>query len=318
MSQFDWPTLQNSNSGAQLVIFLNAIIDAIETGNSGSAEPSYKQAGLTWRDTSSSPWAMKLYDGQDWITLFHVDPSSNIPVFPQDPDLTSALGDITTLEGQIGKWFKAIEAIKTGASYSVVAGDAGTPLVGNRASTITFNLAAAATLGSGWVAPFFNIGAGDMVLDADSSEEINGATTLTLKQYEGAIVWCNGSTFRAFRSRPASPALLNVLAQVVSGGFRVTSNNLGTKSSSSYKPDPGNGPLQYLTNGGAFTLQAPDYDGSFAIEVTNNGSAGTITFSGFASGHPKGDALTTTNGHTFLVTITRVNGKSYCSILAGQ
>lgn len=106
--------------------------------------------------------------------------------------------------------------------------------------------------------------------------------------------------------------------QVISGGATVTALNDGTKSSGTYTPDFGDRPLIYITNGGAFTLAAPSNDSSGAILVTNNGSAGTITFSGFQVGSSTGDALTTTDGHDFMIYITRINSISAYSIQALQ
>lgn len=113
-------------------------------------------------------------------------------------------------------------------------------------------------------------------------------------------------------------AKLAVASQTLSGGAVVTSSSQGTKSSGTYTVDPGQCPLQYITNGGAFTLAAPAADGSMVLLVTNNGSAGAITFSGFSVGSNVGDALTTTNTHKFSIHIWRVNSVSGYRIAAHQ
>ncbi len=107
--------------------------------------------------------------------------------------------------------------------------------------------------------------------------------------------------------------------QTVTGGFELTSYSAGTKSSGTFTPDPINQNYQYYTNGGAHTLAAPASDCAIDILVTNNGSAGSITFSGFtvASGNT-GDPLTTTNGHKFLISIRRMNSVSTYIIKALQ
>lgn len=103
--------------------------------------------------------------------------------------------------------------------------------------------------------------------------------------------------------------------QTLTGGARVTSKSL---TAGSITIDPGDRPLQYITNSGAFTLTAPANDGSCVLLVTNDGSAGAITFSGFQVGSNVGDALTTTSGHDFMIYITRINGLSTYSIQAMQ
>jgi hypothetical protein len=104
----------------------------------------------------------------------------------------------------------------------------------------------------------------------------------------------------------------------LSGGANVTSNNLGTISSGTTTVDCGLGPLQYFTDNGAFTLAAPSNDGSCIVLDTNGASAGTITFSGFSVGANTGDAIDTTNGHKFSISIWRINGTSGYSISAHQ
>lgn len=113
-------------------------------------------------------------------------------------------------------------------------------------------------------------------------------------------------------------ARLATADQTLSGGANVTAGSLGTVSSGTTTIDCGTVPLQYLTDGGAFTLAAPSNDGSCDVLVTNNGSAGAITFSGFTVGSNTGDALDTTNAHKFTVMIWRINGTSGYRVAAHQ
>jgi hypothetical protein len=113
----------------------------------------------------------------------------------------------------------------------------------------------------------------------------------------------------------APAAILDVEDQVLSGGARVTSKPLTTGN---ITIDCGDRPLQYITNGGAFTITAPANDGSCIVLVTNNSSAGAITFSGFTVGSSVGDALTTTDTHKFSIHIWRINGVSAYRIAAHQ
>lgn len=113
-------------------------------------------------------------------------------------------------------------------------------------------------------------------------------------------------------------AALDVADQTVSGGANVTSDSLGTVTSGTTTIDCGARPLQFFTNGGASTLAAPASDGSCIVLMTNNGSAGAITFSGFSVGSNTGDALTTTNAQKFSIFIWRVNSVSGYRIAAHQ
>ena len=119
---------------------------------------------------------------------------------------------------------------------------------------------------------------------------------------------------------PANVAFLNVTDQTLSGGSNVISLNLGTPTNgSTVTIDCGARPLQYLTNNVAgFTIAAPANDGSCLVMVTNGASAGTITFSGFTSEASHGDAVTTTNGSRFTLSIWCINGVSDYRVAAMQ
>lgn len=115
-----------------------------------------------------------------------------------------------------------------------------------------------------------------------------------------------------------SVASLTTTDQTLSGGANVTSFSIGTESTGTFTPDCGKGPLQFLVNGGAFTLAAPANDGSCDLLSTNNASAGAISFSGFTVGSNTGDALTTTNTNKFIIHIERINSTATYIIKALQ
>lgn len=87
-------------------------------------------------------------------------------------------------------------------------------------------------------------------------------------------------------------------------------------AASTYTPAAADGNVQHITNNAAFTLAPPATLGSFAIEIVNGATAGAITTSGFTK--VSGDALTTTNGHKFIATITVTNSVSHLNITAMQ
>lgn len=91
--------------------------------------------------------------------------------------------------------------------------------------------------------------------------------------------------------------MLGIEDQAITGGAIVTTKDLGTQSSGTLTLDMGARPLQKVTNGGAFTLAPGTNTGSCILDVTNNGSAGAITTSGWTK--VAGDAFDTTNAHGF-------------------
>lgn len=119
-------------------------------------------------------------------------------------------------------------------------------------------------------------------------------------------------------------ASLNTTDQSLTGGANVVGFNGGSQSGGgTYTVDCGKGPLQYVTNAGNFTLAAPSYSGSnnsssCIILVINSGTAGTISFSGFTVGANTGDALTTTNGSHFLISVVSIDLLSTYVVKATQ
>jgi hypothetical protein len=106
--------------------------------------------------------------------------------------------------------------------------------------------------------------------------------------------------------------------QTITGGFRVTPYNGATIASGTVTPDTYNGNYQYYTNNGAHTLAAPANDCAVDILITNGASAGAITFTGFTVGTNVGEALTTTSGSKFIISIRRINAVATYTIKALQ
>jgi hypothetical protein len=106
--------------------------------------------------------------------------------------------------------------------------------------------------------------------------------------------------------------------QTLTGGFGLTPFSIGNFPAS-FAPNPMNGNYQYGTNNGAFTFNAPTVDCAIDFLSTNSATAGAITFTGFTYAATNyGDALTTTNGQRFIISIRRINGISTFTIKALQ
>lgn len=116
---------------------------------------------------------------------------------------------------------------------------------------------------------------------------------------------------------PQSGTLLSnsVTNQVISGGAGITATSLSTGS---VTVNPGLCQLQYITNGGAFTITASTWDGSMMLLVYNSSSAGAITFANFSVGSNTGDSLTTTSSNKFTISLWRINGTAGYRIMAHQ
>jgi hypothetical protein len=87
------------------------------------------------------------------------------------------------------------------AAYSVAAGDRG-KLIDCTSGTFSLTLLAAATAGDGFAIGVRNSGAGVITLDPNSSELIDGTTTITLAAGESCLVVCNGSAWKTVGKTP--------------------------------------------------------------------------------------------------------------------
>jgi hypothetical protein len=93
-----------------------------------------------------------------------------------------------------------------------------------------------------------------------------------------------------------SVALLDAADQTVTGGARVTSLSLGSITSGTVTPDPGDRFLQHYTNGGAHTLAPGTNRGAYMLDIENVSGAGAITTSGWTK---VVGSFTTTVGNKF-------------------
>lgn len=95
----------------------------------------------------------------------------------------------------------------------------------------------------------------------------------------------------------------------LTAGFTSAVVDDGTKSSGTYTPAPTGGNYRKIAANGAFTFAAPSTSNSYnmTVDITNGASAGAITFSGFVTGHPKGDSYATTNAAKFKLHISKTD-----------
>lgn len=83
MSQYDFGAINaTTKSGSALAADLNNFRSALHSSHKGPVAPGYAVAGMLWFDDSgTTTWALKAYDGEDWITVLTVDATNNKTLF---------------------------------------------------------------------------------------------------------------------------------------------------------------------------------------------------------------------------------------------
>lgn len=151
-------------------------------------------------------WKVLIFEGA--LTFTHNGTSL---ILPGGANITTAAGDVAVLQSLgSGNWRcwtytrasglpvinpDVMGPFTSRSSDTILAvADVGKVISATSAYTQTFT--AAATLGDNWFVTFINSSSGLLVLDPNSSETIDGQTTLSLLPGERVTVFCTGSAFR--------------------------------------------------------------------------------------------------------------------------
>lgn len=169
--------------------------------------------------------------------------------------------------------------------------------------------------GMGGVVAAFKNATGLGVKDSDSSHSLLITTSSNLSANR-TLTLVPGDASRSFTisadSSIAGTALVTATENQgpVSGGAEITSKSLGTVTTGTTTLDMADRSLQHYVNGGAHTLSPGSVTGSTIVDITNNGSAGAITFTGWTITYGT-TTLTTVNGDDFrLVCVVGSAGSS--------
>ena len=191
MSQYDPGTIDpNTKDGASLASDLNSWRDALHSLHRGASAPGYASGGMLWVDDSADPiWVLKFYDGGAWINLFTVDTTNN--------------------KTQLGSWSeKESKVLAKTANYTTITSDNGSLIkVDATSGNITVDLLSATSAGDGH---FLAIKKSDstsntVTIDPNSTETIDGATTLVLeKENDTALIMCDGTNWQVLAHKSAS------------------------------------------------------------------------------------------------------------------
>lgn len=175
---------------------VNAALLALITQSSGAIEPTVMYPGQLWLDTSIAPngaLRQRNLANSAWISL----PVAGAVLY----DAVQALSVAQKLQAQNNiDSNRAVFAAKAG-NYAALVSDTGVALIFSAAATLS--LAAAAVLKTGWYCTVVAL-AGDVLVDPNAAELIDGVATVTVRSGQSCMIFCDGTKFVTNRTQNRS------------------------------------------------------------------------------------------------------------------
>lgn len=261
---------------------------------------------LNFMDGATTQPAMK--DGSNLVTPTIGDSSTKIATtaFVAETALSIALpaqtgnaGKYITTNGSVASWqtlpLQVVRSERTSNTALAVADNQS--LVDITSGTFTQTFTAAATLGSGWYCYIRNSGTGDITLDPNGSETIDGLTSFVMYPGEVRLVQCTGSAFhsiviQAFNKTFTSTAnFIKPPGYQYFGGLLWGAGGSGAKVNTTYVGGGGGGACS------AFLFPASSFAASELVTIGAGGAAQTSAgVNGIAGGASSIGTLLTAPG----------------------
>ena len=368
-------TTTDSDPGAGILRLDNATQNTATTIRAdllGSDGSTWTDVLATFDDSTSTIKGqitlVKLGDATKWLA-FNVtalaSPSGykNISVANVASSAASPFADTDAIalqftrtgdKGEIGSSGTSPSVIRSARTSNTIlaAGDNYT-LIDITSGTFTQTFTAAATLGSGWYCYIKNSGTGDITLDPDASELIDGLTSYVMYPGECRLIQCTGTAFTSVVITPFKRTILTTLNPFTTppgyqqfGGLLHGGGGGGGKGAAGFYTGGGGGGCctPFSLTSAAMGASQIITIGAGGIATTTNGaggdggtsSIGTLVYAyggGGGGGNGAADAYGGGGGGCFSVGITGTgsanarggkpyitdssNGQSMCGVYGG-
>lgn len=177
----------------------------------------------------------------------------------------------------------------------LAAGDLG-KLIDITSGTFTQTFTAAATLGPNWFCYLRNAGTGDITLDPNGSEQIDGLTSYVMYPGETRLVTCNGTGFYTivitgyYRTFTATGTWVKPPGYAAHSGYLWAGAGGGCVSGSTYVAGAGGGSCLH------FTAKSSTLAASVTVTIGAGGSGSTNAGAGSAGGNSSFSSFTAYGG----------------------
>ena len=182
----------------------------------------------------------------------------------------------------------------TRTSNTILASADSSTLIDITSGTFSQTFTAAATLGSGWFCYIRNSGTGDITLDPNGSETIDGLTSYIMYPQECRLVQCTGAAFISVVLSPFNRVFTSTATFTTPPGYSVFSGILWGGGGSGGKNDAGGS----SSGGGGGGACVP-----FALTSTAMGASKTITIGAGGAAASSSGAAGSAGGNSSIGTI---------------
>jgi hypothetical protein len=203
------------------------------------------------------------------------------------PNQSGHAGQFITTDGSNVAWASSPvsnQRLAKSSGYTCLVGDTGSTIDCTSSFTLTFS--AAATLGAGWFCYVKNSGTGDITIDPNGAETIDGVTSFICYPEEIRLICCDGSTFRSLilcrfmKTFSATGTFYKPPGYSLFSGMLWSGGNSGERTNSASTLSRGGG------GGGCFPFSLPSslLGSSETITIGAGGTAVTTVANGNIGG----------------------------------